>query len=388
MALMSGSALPEHAKIIERIKEHAAEKALNFIEEQMFIQELLQEPKASAEILLELLDDGVLDRGSVHKYLRKMYQALPAERRTGVAALTLGRALGRSNKGQRAPARMLALQMLAEEYENADHDGLVLFRLAQDPDEPLDVRQLALSALGRCSMSQTTATSLIQFAGNPTASADLVQVALKIIEHQYQKFDRIEVKDLLTQMVFADQPLVRRQAIAALGAAGDVDAIEQVCALPTPTAEDIDAVQRLVRRVLSRPRNLLCVSPTTFEYVIRLLLQRMGYRQVRVTRPWRDDGIDLEAYAEDSLAGTPESQRKCVVQCKRYRNAVGPTHVKEFVDVLRSQKTAQGYFITTSYFTKEAIDVAAGWRLELLGGAQLIERLDRHIGPRAYVITP
>lgn len=385
---MPSPAMQDPANLVERLKTHTAERALDFLEEHQILNELLAHPKESAELLFELLEKEALDRSSVYKFLREIYQKLPAEQRPAIAAVTLRRALNRCADGQLSTARQLAFQLLADEFDDVEHDGLVLFRLAQDEHEPMPVRQLALSALGRCKLSKTTAESLLDFIAAPAAPSDLVCAALKVIERQHEKLDRTHLKAQLSHIVFTDKPHVRRQAISVFGAVGDLDAIEQVCALPTPLAEDIDAVQSLVRRVLSRPRNLLCVSPTTFEYVIRLLLERMGFRKIHVTRPWRDDGIDLVAYAEVKVADTPGAEVRYIVQCKRYRSAIGPAHIKDFLEVLKAQKATDGYFITTSSFTKEALEAANGWRVKPIAGQQLLELLDFHVDPRAYVIAP
>jgi len=66
----------------------------------------------------------------------------------------------------------------------------------------------------------------------------------------------------------------------------------------------------------SRP-DLLDMTPTEFEHLVRQLFEAMGM-QSWVTQASKDDGVDAVAVNEDPFMGG-----HCIIQAKRYRSAVG-----------------------------------------------------------------
>ena len=97
--------------------------------------------------------------------------------------------------------------------------------------------------------------------------------------------------------------------------------------------------------------SLLCVEPSTFEHLLKDLIEIRGFQGVKVTRYVGDGGIDLFGYvpeADDFFAGTLTQ-----FQAKRWRHSVGSVEVNGFRGAL--SVSAKGVFVTTSHFTKAAI---------------------------------
>jgi hypothetical protein len=99
---------------------------------------------------------------------------------------------------------------------------------------------------------------------------------------------------------------------------------------------------------------LLDIDPYGFEHLIKSVMERKGFIKVNVTRSSGDGGIDLDAVVnnENDFFGGTFVQ----VQAKRWRRSVGSVEINNFRGALHS--TAKGVFITTSYYTKAAIENA------------------------------
>ena len=72
---------------------------------------------------------------------------------------------------------------------------------------------------------------------------------------------------------------------------------------------------------------------------------------VTVTPPSQDGGIDVNAYVVDSNYFF--SKTHVQFQVKRWRHSVGSVEINQFRGALHT--TAKGVFVTTSHFTKAAI---------------------------------
>ena len=95
-------------------------------------------------------------------------------------------------------------------------------------------------------------------------------------------------------------------------------------------------------------------SPQFFEQLVVDLLRKMGYGQngfTEVTRYTKDEGID-GIITEDKLG-----LNKVYLQAKRWRDGtVGRKDVTSFIGTLMSKSSKKGVFITTSSFSKEAME--------------------------------
>jgi len=99
---------------------------------------------------------------------------------------------------------------------------------------------------------------------------------------------------------------------------------------------------------------LLDINPYGFEHLIKAVMETKGFQKVEVTRSSGDGGIDVHAVVSednDFFGGTFVQ-----VQAKRWRKSVGSIEINNFRGALHS--TAKGVFVTTSYYTKTAIENA------------------------------
>lgn len=98
-------------------------------------------------------------------------------------------------------------------------------------------------------------------------------------------------------------------------------------------------------------RDLVQINPYNFEHLVKSLMELHGFRNVCVTVASGDGGIDINAYADDSLDFFSETHVQA--QVKRWRHAVGNVEINNFRGALST--TAKGVFITTSHYTRAAI---------------------------------
>lgn len=97
--------------------------------------------------------------------------------------------------------------------------------------------------------------------------------------------------------------------------------------------------------------HLFLINPYRFESLVKDVVECNGFINVSVTPPSQDGGIDVNAYVADSNYFF--SKTHVQFQVKRWRHSVGSVEINNFRGALHT--TAKGVFITTSYFTKAAI---------------------------------
>jgi restriction system protein len=139
----------------------------------------------------------------------------------------------------------------------------------------------------------------------------------------------------------------------------------------------------LQAELLSR---LETVHPKQFEILVVELLERMGFggKAGEVARPTKysgDGGID-GVLDEDALG-----LDAVYVQAKRYvGNSVGRQELQAFVGAMDGERAHKGVFVTTSSFSKQAIEYAqktTSKRIALIDGNRLAQLCMRHgIGVR------
>lgn len=101
-----------------------------------------------------------------------------------------------------------------------------------------------------------------------------------------------------------------------------------------------------------------------FENFCAYLLERNGFRNVRVTRGSGDHGADIIA---------SKNGKRYAIQCKNYSNAVGNKAVQEAVMGKIYYSANIAVVMTNSTFTRQAIEDAAVAGVELWGKEQYIE---------------
>ena len=136
---------------------------------------------------------------------------------------------------------------------------------------------------------------------------------------------------------------------------------------------------------------VLTCSPTFFEQLVVDLLVKMGYGGSR-----RDAGERIGQSGDGGIDGIIKEDRlgldAIFIQAKRWQGIVGRPEIQKFVGALQGQRARKGVFITTSWYTAEAIDYASriDTKVVLLDGKALSAlMIDFDIGvaaSAAYVV--
>ncbi|WP_339113301.1 restriction endonuclease [Thioclava sp. GXIMD2076] len=147
-----------------------------------------------------------------------------------------------------------------------------------------------------------------------------------------------------------------------------------------------DAIETAYSTLLGALRDdlleaMLQISPAKFERLILDLLSAMGYgggdiQRAQMTRATGDGGID-GVINEDALG-----LDAVYIQAKRYQpdNKIGRPAIQQFIGSLNGEGANKGVFVTTSDFSREAIDYVSRvqQRVVLLNGARLAELMILH----------
>lgn len=120
-------------------------------------------------------------------------------------------------------------------------------------------------------------------------------------------------------------------------------------------------------------------TPEFFEKLVVHLIVSMGYggsvnEAGRATRKTADEGID-GVIKEDRLG-----LETIYLQAKRWEAAVGRPEIQKFVGALHGQRAKKGVFITTSRFSKEALDYVGQIdpKVVLIDGGDLVQLMIDH----------
>lgn len=153
----------------------------------------------------------------------------------------------------------------------------------------------------------------------------------------------------------------------------------------TTPQEDLYGSYNAIKRSIQAEilATILSKKPREFERLVVSLLQAMGYggevRNAGSVTPYSHDGGIDGVIKEDILGFNHIS-----IQAKRYAldNNVGRKEVQSFVGAVAGTPSKKGVFITTSDFTKEAIDYVNSLNgsptVILINGHQLTEYIYDH----------
>ncbi|KUO62846.1 restriction endonuclease [bacterium BRH_c32] len=141
----------------------------------------------------------------------------------------------------------------------------------------------------------------------------------------------------------------------------------------TPEENMEDSFQKindtLAQELLSKVKN---VKPAFFERLVIELLVKMGYGGSMA-----DAGKAIGKSGDEGIDGIIKEDKLGLdiiyVQAKRWQGVVGRPELQKFVGALAGQGAKKGVFITTSYFSKEALDYAPRneTKIVLVDGEQL-----------------
>lgn len=122
--------------------------------------------------------------------------------------------------------------------------------------------------------------------------------------------------------------------------------------------------------------------PAFFERLVVELLVKMGYGGTR-----QDAGRAIGRSGDEGIDGVIHEDRLGLdviyLQAKRWENVVGRPEIQKFVGALQGQRAKKGVFITTSDFTKEAVEYVRNIdnKVVLINGALLANlMIDHNVG--------
>lgn len=136
----------------------------------------------------------------------------------------------------------------------------------------------------------------------------------------------------------------------------DDDDIEEIDKTPDELIEiGVSQINNELSNLLIK--QIKSCSPYFFERIVIDLLLKMGYGgsdidNGEVTSKSGDEGID-GIIKEDKLG-----LDKIYIQAKKWESTIGRPEIQKFVGALHGKRAKKGIFITTSNFTKEAIEYA------------------------------
>ena len=133
--------------------------------------------------------------------------------------------------------------------------------------------------------------------------------------------------------------------------------------------DDLDVVAGLD----SRP-NLLKLSPTEFEHLVRQLFIAMG-TEAWTTIPSKDGGVDAVATSKSLFFGGV-----CLIQAKRWTGIVGLESVHALTGVMADHNATTGVLVTTSWFGRASEQFAQRNRITLINGAELKHLIKEKLG--------
>lgn len=151
--------------------------------------------------------------------------------------------------------------------------------------------------------------------------------------------------------------------------------------------ESLENAYQTLRRTLAVDllTQMKSSPPHVFERVVVELLVRMGYGG-----SLKDAGQAVGKSGDEGIDGIIKEDRLGLdiiyIQAKRWEGTVSRPEIQKFAGALQGQRAKKGVFITTSSFTKEALEFASriDSKIVLVDGEQLAEfMIDHNIGVTA-----
>jgi restriction system protein len=191
--------------------------------------------------------------------------------------------------------------------------------------------------------------------------------------------------------VSAERPVFEDLVLAAVEPAA---CLTRLNALVSPNPYDLEAVEPFIAFDLKRFRftddldvvagldsrpNLLKLTPTEFEHLVKQLFVAMG-AEAWTTIPSKDGGVDAVATSKHLFFGGV-----CLIQAKRWTGLVGLESVHALTGVMADHNATTGVLVTTSWFGRASEQFANRNRITLINGAELKqlvkEYLDKDVIP-------
>jgi len=165
----------------------------------------------------------------------------------------------------------------------------------------------------------------------------------------------------------------------------EVEALPKDTIVQTPE-ETLDLAYRRIRKALAAEllNKVVELSPAFFERLVVELLVKMGYGG-----SLKDAGKAMGKSGDEGIDGTIKEDKLGLdiiyIQAKRWKpgNVVGRPELQKFVGALAGQGAKKGIFITTSNFTKEALEYSPRneTKIVLIDGEHLAQlMIDYNLG--------
>lgn len=161
---------------------------------------------------------------------------------------------------------------------------------------------------------------------------------------------------------------------------GDEDSVQEKSETSENTPEEImqAGYQRIIKKLKDDLLdNLKSQSPRFFEQAVIDLLVGMGYGGSR-----KDAGQAIGKPGDEGIDGVIKEDKLGLdliyVQAKRWNSTVGRPEVQSFVGALSVKFVKRGILITTSNFSREAVEFASKSGIILIDGSQLAQLMIEH----------
>jgi restriction system protein len=152
----------------------------------------------------------------------------------------------------------------------------------------------------------------------------------------------------------------------------DLEAVESFIAFDLKRFRFVDGTEELAD--LDSRRNLLKLSPTEFEHLVKDMFVAMGAEAWR-TVPSKDGGVDAVATSKNLFFGGV-----CLIQAKRWTGLVGLEAVHALTGVMTDHNATTGVLVTTSWFSRTSEQFAQRNRITLINGAELKHLIKQYLG--------
>ena len=189
--------------------------------------------------------------------------------------------------------------------------------------------------------------------------------------------------------VSAERPKFTDLVLAEVDPAACVKGSDHLSALVSKNPFDMEAIEPFIAFDLRRFRftddldvlagldsrpNLLKLSPTEFEHLVRQLFVAMG-AEAWTTIPSKDGGVDAVATSNNLFFGGI-----CLIQAKRWTGLVGLESVHALTGVMADHNATTGVLVTTSWFGRASEQFAQRNRITLINGAELKHLIKEKLG--------
>ncbi len=130
--------------------------------------------------------------------------------------------------------------------------------------------------------------------------------------------------------------------------------MEKEISVEKPSLIITDINEEVKKYFKKNPEKLYNIEPRQFEELIASLMQDLGFK-VELTKATRDGGRDIIAQLKNSV-----TDFLAYVECKRYaaERKIGVGLIREVSGVHYLNKPSKSIIVTTSFFTKDAVEEA------------------------------